>query len=43
MEEDIGLELEAITEAAEGGGCVCFGGDIRCNAMFTELLFRLSL
>ena len=43
VEEDIGLELEAITEAAEGGGCVCFGGDIRCNAMFTELLFRLSL
>ena len=39
MEEDIGLELEATT-AAEG---VCFGGDIRCNAMFTVLLFRLSL
>ena len=39
MEVDIaGLELEATT--AEG---VCFGGDIRCNAMFTVLLFRLSL
>ena len=42
MEEDIGLKLEAITAAAEGV-CVCFGGDIRCNAMFTVLLFRLSL
>ena len=43
MEEDIGLKLEAITAAAAEGVCVCFGGDIRCNAMFTVLLFRLSL